>query len=384
MEIFVYADETEFKKDSQDLNTIIGSGILLCETPIINEIIHEALLNLENDLKNDINKNKSDLKTILRKSFHASSDGPKAHHHILEIINKYVSGNFKYSNFEKHLQNSWETIKSKEDTFRLTLGLASLEFFERPYDKITFIIEERQKFNKEIANKWIEEWYDDLDLHAYSQTLYLTYYPKIEIKLGNKTDPGLQIVDFLIWALNRSKRTVPDTKWIDLLKISFSTDFSSEKGPQSGGKYCINKGIPHFGRLDYPIKINEPNEAEFYQAYEIIEKTIRSLMLNIPNNIAHFQSSFDALNLKLNDSNHLFNYNTLKKIASLYIRIFDTLPVYESIKDSDVKSWDILLKSKKMAGLYLRRDLINGVRSADAIIFWRQNIIKTNPSFFAI
>lgn len=57
MILYLYADETEFELDN---NKMIGSGLLVVNSPISNIVIIEALNNLQNDP--DIKKNNSKLK----------------------------------------------------------------------------------------------------------------------------------------------------------------------------------------------------------------------------------------------------------------------------------------------------------------------------------
>lgn len=377
MEIFAYADESEFTKNENDSNLITGSGILLLRHEIGNEIINEALENLSNDQS----RFRSDDKTILKGYFHAK-EGPRSRFHLIQGINKHISGRFRYSNFENHLESSGPVKRTSEELFRLTLGLASNEFFSNQYDKINLIIEERSKFNKPKADQWFESWLKQYDLQAYSETSFITYYPHVEIQTGNKKVAGLQVVDLLIWAFNRTRRTVPDNQWKDLLKISGFSYFAADQGPQSGGDCSLGAGLPYTGRLNYPVEVRDPNREEFYKCYVIIERTIRKLGKEVPPRINHMKPKFDSVLKKLIDPNFAFGEKILFEVASLFIRIFDTLPVYENLNDSDTEDWDILLKAKRMAGLYLRRDLFHSVRSTDEIIRWRHEIMTRDPSIF--
>jgi hypothetical protein len=378
MEIFAYADESQFKKNQTDINSVTGSGILISPKPISQDVIEEALQNLNQD----IGRSRSDDKTLLKKHFHATEDGPRAHFHFIQTINKYVSGRYRYSTFENHLETTSFQKRNSEQLFKLTLGLASNDFFSHRYSKINLVVEERSKFTKPMAEKWLESWFGQYDLHAYSQTSFITYYPEIEIVIGNKSVPGLQVVDLLLWAFNRTRREVPDNKWKEMLKMSTFSHYSTENGPQSGGDCSLGTGLPLTGLLMYPVKVNDPNREEFYECYLIIERTIRLLAKAIPNKIIHLKPKFDSILQKLSSPNLVFGEKILFEIASLFIRVFDTLPVYEDLKDSDTEKWDLLLKAKRMAGLYLRRDLIHGVRSADGIIRWRHEILKTHPTIF--
>jgi hypothetical protein len=96
----------------------------------------------------------------------------------------------------------------------------------------------------------------------------------------------------------------------------------------------------------------------------------------LPKSLEHFSAQF--LEVKnLFEFNKNFTENNLIQVASLYIRLFDTLPIYHNLDNSDLRNWSLLLKAKKTAGLILRQDLIQGYRSAMAILDWREEILKS-------
>lgn len=374
--IFAYADETKFSLTKNHPNTVIGSGIFITSNEIPQDLINKAL----SELDKDPDKNKQDLKTLSNGFFHASLDSKNAHSHLCNMINYNLKGCFRYSYFDKSKTKPWEKIKTQEEINRLTLGLSSLDFYNSN-DKVQLIIEGRDGFSQGQAENFISNWHNQLDCNIYNQPSIITYYPDIKVAVMNKNNPGLQVVDFLLWVFNRASMKKPDNVWKERLRFKHYSSHTVQDSPDSGGDFYINESLNDEGRLNYPYKVEEPvNVEEFYQSYVTIEKTLRQLeKIEFPNHALHLRYKLDKLESEVFSQMTMINDRLLNDIASLFIRLFDTLPIYDSIGESDKESWDLILKAKKMAGLFLRHDLIHGVRSSMAIIRWRNEVIKSRP-----
>ena len=377
--IFAYSDETEFSLTKNSQTTVIGSGLFVTSKEITQELIDKALI----DLANDSDKTEMDLKTLSNGFFHASSDSKNAHSHLCSIINKHLKGCFRYSYFDKAKMKPWEKSKTSEEINRLTLGLSSLEFYNSN-DKVSLVIEERQNFTQKNAESHINKWHSQLDLHAYDHPSYITCYPDIQVSVMNKTNPGLQVVDFLLWVFNRASMNKPDNIWRNRLKFTNSSSHKMPNSPDSGGDFYINESPSFSRRLNYPFSVEDPKtKDEFYLGYLTVEHTLRQLVkINFPDHASHLRSKLDKVNTEIFSQAVLINQEQLSELASLFLRLFDTLPIYNSIQENDKESWSLILKAKKMAGLFLRNDLIHGVRSSMDIVRWRNLNIESNPEIF--
>jgi hypothetical protein len=218
---YAYADETEFKWDISDADSVIGSGVLITNDEISEIVIKEALT----ELAEYNNKTAKDLLTLKRGYFHASEDSKDAHSFLCKSINKYVSGKFRFSYYNKQKRTRFEKGETDESVKRLTLQLASLEFFYHKLNKVVLNIETRNGFNKTEAVIWQKRIYNMLDALAYDQPSFLTFYPAMEIKAENKQNAGIQVVDFLLWAVNRAKRKKPDFTWKERLNFKMSSEY---------------------------------------------------------------------------------------------------------------------------------------------------------------
>jgi hypothetical protein len=372
MTLYAYTDETEFKRSESDLETIVGTGILITNKEIDRSFVFEAM----DGLRADVEKDSRDLETLKRNYFHASEDSKNGHSYICKAINENISGSFRYSFYERKNQKTWKKFKSTENLNRLTLGLSSLEFFESNIDKVILTVENRNGFEQTAAENWINHWYKQLDLATYKHPSFLTYYPDLEIKISNKLCPGIQATDFILWTLNRANKSKPDETWKKRLNLKLYSEYYEEKGTQSGGTYRLNSFSIDYGRLNYPFKVNDPEtNDELFQSYLTIEQTVRHISkIDLPEHVRHLEPMLSIIRNLFDNDKHL-SYEKLSLMSSIFIRFFDTLPIYEALDDIDELKWSLILKAKKMAGLFLRNDLIHGVRSSDAILRWRNEML---------
>ncbi len=99
--------------------------------------------------------------------------------------------------------------------------------------------------------------------------------------------------------------------------------------------------------------------------------------MDLPNHVLHLKPMVSNFCIFF-DNDETLTHEKLGLMVSIFIRFFDTLPIYNGLEDSDETKWTMILKAKKMAGLFLHNDLIHGVRSSIAIIRWRKEIMKSN------
>jgi hypothetical protein len=70
-------------------------------------------------------------------------------------------------------------------------------------------------------------------------------------------------------------------------------------------------------------------------------------------------------------------------VARLYIRLFDTLPIYQDVEYKP-EIFNILLRRKKFLAQCLRQDLEHGVILLDYYAHVRSQTFGTNPSRLGI
>jgi hypothetical protein len=271
MPIYADADETIFTMNTQTNELALGCGILVTKLEIEQSIINEALFNLANDNKFDMRKDK---RTIDRNFFHSSEDSPNGHSYLCETINKHVKGIFDYTFIDNISQNDIKKSGFSEKIFNRCLSNSTLELFTTT-DEIFLTIEKRETISEQTLSKWQNQLYKLYEGVTYNTPSYKTYYPKLNIILKDKKEPGLQVVDFLMWAANRTKTFVHNSVWHDRLRYKTWYSYKDE-GNQNRAKYHLNIFPDDNNSFeDYPIKFNKYEEWEqFLNAYVVIEKIL--------------------------------------------------------------------------------------------------------------
>ncbi len=369
MKIFAYSDETAFE------NEFAGSGCLISETPISDSVIEEALKNLRDE------RNVKDIKTINRGYFHAKDDSPNAHSCICRSIKKNITGDFIYNFIDKKRDFSLQKQKDVEIQ-NLTLLLSNETVTNLKMCDILFIVEEREDFTNKHFKNWIEEFYKGKERQVYEYPSIPYLFPNITLEQRSKKDaePGLQVTDFILWAIQRTKRINPDNIWFKRLNLKSSYSFHSEDGLIQGGTYYLKRRIksPLVKYPDNCLPVNEPTNEELFNSYLIIEQTLRNISkILLPDHVLHLKSKFDiVINGLLNETS--LSDNLIRDASSMFIRLFDTLPIYKDIPEYKNKIWSDILTARKIASFLLHRELPHAINSCDYIAQQREIMIPKN------
>lgn len=379
MEIFAYADETIFDIDSNNGNYAVGYGIFISQRPITTEVVYEAMDNLKNDP--EIN-NTSDLSTIANGYFHASEDSKNAHSHFCNSIRKHVKGIFDFS-YHILSTNIPEEKNQQQRFFNNCLNGSSIEFFDS-MKTVNLTIEGRNELSKESLEQWRRKIYEIFEGASYELPSFKTYFPKINIEIKGKSNPGLQVTDFISWAASRTLKLPSNPKWDTWFKrlpfVTISRD-TSESQKQKRIKGYLNE-IPAPWD-DYPQNfVKSKTNEDVLNAYIVIERIIRSITeSDFTEGNIHLYNDFMAAKRLCTELIH-FQQEHLETIGRAFIRLFDSLPIYKNIQNSDSESWLNLFHAKEIATLIIRDDYIHMGRTKDYILRWRYNAINTNKDLF--
>lgn len=380
MTLYIYADETEFELNNDKM---IGSGLLVVNSPIGNIVITEALNNLQNDP--DIEKKQfkaRDMETFKKGHFHATDDSPNAHSHFCKSIIKYAKGNFIYSYYNPEKEKPWRKERDLNDLQKLTLGLTSLSTFYTTQE-IDFTIEERNGFNFNHVHPWWEDLCKQIEYTIYDSPEIPVKFPLIKLKTADKRNPGLQVTDFILWSMNRSKGVPSHGDWYKRLELKLSSAFNEVEGPIEKGSYLLGEETesPLPSYPDYCLPVKDPIGAEgLINTYILIERYLKYISRQLfPPHAEHLKVGVVNIVKQLSNRDKSFSNDLIQESSSVFIRLFDTLPIYDSLTEDDKNTWSNLLTARKMAALFLRKDLPNGVESCDYITIWRTKIIRENP-----
>jgi len=373
----IYLDESTFSEP----NKYVGYGALLTDQPVKNEIINEALKNLYNDPDRFDPKCKDmDDRTLKKGYFHASEDSKNARSHLCTAIRDNVKGSFKSNYFDYIADKSDE----KKKIFALTSMLNSLEIF-CSHEPIKIVFENRKGLNKAI----LDQWYNEAELEVlktiYDKPFFPTFFPKHYSEIDDKSNPGLQIADFILWTINKKVNNNPT--WYNRLKPLMSMEKSLNSTPDGWG-FCelIFKKETKISEVfyeidDFPVdpdkRVDDTKVIQFYcNAEKVISQYSKE---KLPTHLSHFQNELIAI------SKHTFNIDRrerIKEVALIYLKLFDSLPIIKRFTLKRDK--EFLLLSKKYLALVLRDDLVNGVMTRDFLSRARNEILRKEPALLKL
>lgn len=374
MSIFAYADETAFIRDSSTGERSLGCAIFVTEKEIIGEVVSEAMETLRHQEPTDLRIKESIIKTLNKGQFHASKDSNYAKRSFLSAINKHIQGTLCVTYYDNPIVN---TVKDQETFFARCMSSSSLELF-RSMDEINLVIEKRESLAQVHAEKWKEQVYRQFESSSFEIPSFKTFYPCFNISLGDKSIPGLQVVDFLLWAVNRSRQIPAKTDWINQLRFAVRYHTSDDSKHNFGHYYLNTTGLQPAPEYPVQFKKSETSEDVIY-AWIVIERFFWMLEeTDFSASSIHLYTGFAKIRRTLKTPTYYLKENDLIDVGRAFIRLFDSLPLYSHISDDDVDSWTLLHYTKHIASLIITKGHIHTGRTRGHILRWRYEAQKNN------
>jgi hypothetical protein len=363
----LYVDETDFH--AEDGRQLRGVGVLSVPAPVGQDLIDRAMYKLRNDPER---KGSQDQRTLDDGYFHASLDGPNAHSPLSEEIAACVHGNFVAAFIEAGTRSDREAYRSNAVRAILTTLKG------RTPARCTF--EQWGNFSQLQAKDLIEYMNEGLGWSSYETTMLRAFYPHIEVKVVGKKDPGVQVTDLLLWSFMQEKFHLSSKKavWAKRCGLFCWADVPS-LGDQIQWSQCtVNNGSP-MDRHDpdslipYPVQFGDIGEAAYPDSYALGESTVRRYARSpLPSHAEHLRPGLVQVLARLEDPDRV-GPEQIRDVANQFLRLFDTVPVYEGMSDTDSK-WLPLVRAKRFLALTLRELLLYG-GVAD---FLRQSVAPTS------
>lgn len=326
--MYVYLDETTFGEH----NEYSGYASLITKSRIEKSVIDEALSNLKEDP--DIAKEKfkdHDFRTLARGYFHAADDSQNGHSHLCSSINSNIIGRFSSHYFKTKEYN----FKSTEEAYALASKLSILSVFSES-NEITFIFEERNDLTRRYIEKWWDSLWLDLLKSQYAHPYIRTYYPVLNFEICSKSDSGLQVVDFILWASTR-KAVGKECPWFDRLKCWLKTETKPEDETWGGHSLSFGmiekENIETYTITDYQHDNKLLNSLD-YQTHYIVnaQKLINHVAsLGRQKDVDHFWDEIEFLSdtrIQKGTANHI------EKLAKCFLKLFDNVTL---LKDETVQ-----------------------------------------------
>jgi hypothetical protein len=221
-EVWVYLDESQSPNAAgTQKGQPFWVAALATEQPLQQALIDKALNDLRVD--SDAVGNKSDQATLTRGYFHASLDSKNAHSWLCRsIVESGLNASFSASLWFFDRQDGRE--REGADLHRLSTLLSALSVLQDDYDRV----------HLEAARR--EGTFDDADIEAFpeyyrrhalgslvSMPSIPARFPKIETRPVGGENPGIQVCDLVLWAVQRARLDglEPQGKvdWVKYLKM---------------------------------------------------------------------------------------------------------------------------------------------------------------------
>ena len=222
-------------------------GMVFAEKPFETEFIESALESLKSD--SDVKTSDEEIrdKALLERGwFHASEDSKHAHSYFCVGLNAIKEPyEYKVIYWDKEYKGA-EDLKTEADVHRHLIQQVLTEFASHEKFRLHVNIAHRSSFSTNHINKFKKEHIDS-QLYSASKTPFITssVINDIRVSVVDGSDPGIQLVDFILWAYKR-KLINGNTIWYDRIiddsRIKFSNP-PSENFPFGADELTKNGGI---------------------------------------------------------------------------------------------------------------------------------------------
>lgn len=231
---------------------------------------------------------------------------------------------------------------------------------------VRLVIEKNSRLSKQRINTTIEAVANAIESSRIVAIPSL--FPQIDVELVGKSCRGIQIVDFLMWANNRRHFSRPDRIWNDRLEAMLKLEISStEMGADCyQGSYIFKESVRTYGD-GYPqglFPLAEPEGLEEVRAAAktILERTLPLLKSGFEEEpgyggVRHLEASRARAKRELVKARLAITIGSMRSIASLFMRMFDMLPIYSEFDLSSQSSMTDLLKAKRLASVLVQQTM---------------------------
>lgn len=201
---WVYIDESQAPyATGVDKGQPFWLGALLVDSPIGSPLISSALEQLRKDP--DIVGSVQDAATLERSYFHASEDSKNAHSWLCRAIRSEIqAASFSATQWFFDAKDGEDLEGSK--LHQMATLLSTSTALQDGYDCVHVIVAERiGTFDQTHIQQW-PDLVREQQLGSFVRMPALPCrFPRIVTTVGKPSDPGIQVADFVLWAIQRSK-----------------------------------------------------------------------------------------------------------------------------------------------------------------------------------
>lgn len=378
VKLYCYCDEAQFDGEK---GTTYGVGALLTDTPVEARVTESALEALRAYPQAD----EWDLRTVQRGYFHASEDSKIAHSVICSSINTTVTGNFLYQHTRDgpSLLVQHPSRPTQETHYATTLSGIVVQASQHAHD-LELIVEDRPGLQQQQVEAEVERVYRLREAFAARQPNVPLLFPRCSVRIASKFEPGLQVVDFLLWSTNRLHRKEPDRTWFDRLEREKAHLTVRHPGtPEESGLFSMKNSVYRV-ICDYPMEalpVDIPQTAGgVCAALSLVERIVaRYARRDLPDHLDNLTPRLEALTEGLRHDTRM-TATQLEEVCSLFIRLFDTAPVHIG-SDSNVADLRLFLRARAVASI-CRTTSVFRMNYMDRYLAFRETELERHPEYF--
>jgi hypothetical protein len=368
---WVYIDESQAPSaGGTDLGQPFRIGALLVEAPIPSILPAEGLATLKADP--DARGNKFDEATLARGYFHASLDSANAHSALTYAIAAH-SLDGAFSDIQWHFGRP-DSEEHRDDALHVMMVLlGSLTVTQDDYDAVHLVVARRQgTFDEAQVAGWQEYWRGEC-LGAFAQQPNIPMrFPRMTLRLVGGDDPGVQVCDLILWAIQRAKldslTPTGNSDWMTRLGVAPWTAGGSQGGAQQEASFTIGKGVersflPRLGGGP-PRFLEAMSGNEIAELMDEIEADVRrgATIASAHPRVGHLQPELDHAACVLDGQRGI---EDIVKVAQAFLLVCDTLPTYDP---ADAMGYVRVMERRRVAAAVVDRTQLRWLSMAR---FWR-------------
>jgi hypothetical protein len=349
VEVWVYVDESQAPSaKAVDAGRPFRIGALLVEQRIPGSLITGALDALSRDP--DACGNSADAETLARGYFHASFDSPNAHSHLSRAISEAcIIGQFH--DFQWRFDQPGGDEYGESELHALANVLGVLHVLQDDYDAVHLVVASREgSFGASQASDWEADLYTKLLGSAADQPNIPMRFPRVTLTLVGGKEPGIQVCDILLWAVQRARFDALDAKgkreWVDRLGLRMDSATAEQTGPQATaqgvlGNFEERTFLPNLFQAR-PRTLEEMGTEQVGVLLRKIERDIHACEARASAGnprIGHLQGRLASALERV--SAEKASPNSLVELARAFLLVCDTLPVYDPANPKECeRAWE--------------------------------------------
>jgi hypothetical protein len=388
--LYLYLDESTIEAGERKM---FGVGALLTPVPVAPETVERALRALRDDPDRnpaspgyDCRRAVPDECTLACGYFHASEDSANAHSHFARAIVEDVTGSFAFSFAE--LKTGDDGAAYRQHAVRSLYALLHTR------KRVACVFERRPGLRLANVLALLEEMEANLDPCAFDGALMRSYYPHVIAAVDTKSNPGLQVADMLLWSIGQELFSPRKAVWAVRCGLFTWANATIAEAGMRWVRCAVNNRKPLFADepdyvVPYPVTFDEltadGSDLMVASCYAMAERVLRRVAARpLPPHAEHLRAMVTDAVRMLDEKPEQVGPEAIRRAAKAFIRLFDTVPLYNGIvRDRPHPQWLPLLRAKRFLAVPLRPNA-QGQFAAEFLAQARRDTVGQEPEAYGL